>query len=300
MGKVGKVYSGEIDWLGNSINSEDNSYYEEIIKLNCGNDHCANTIDSTQYEIDSNLNEEYCTDCLQRYGDSDSESINLLQIFNDVNGVNKCLNNLKHDISILSPLGCFKCSIAHIESLKAKQKDYNKQREEDLNNANNTMNNVSPTFKGDILFRSKAESEIYTKLKAFDENLVYEMLYARIYIDGEPMYYSPDFYLPEYNLFVEFRGYDANYSKIANLHWKKSFRFGDRIKSGLKEPSKWGTQETLKNEEFCKYVIIANKGIYFFEKGKEKKFLKKEKCSKCKLSSVKLGIFDMKCYLCGE
>ncbi|MFP3360694.1 hypothetical protein R0K17_25610, partial [Planococcus sp. SIMBA_143] len=79
------------------------------------------------------LKSGYCIDCLERHGSEDigrKNSINSLEILNEPNGVNKCLNNLGHNISISSSLGCFQCSISNIKMLIDKQSFYNEQRKQ--------------------------------------------------------------------------------------------------------------------------------------------------------------------------
>ncbi|MCU1807105.1 hypothetical protein NVV31_17095 [Cytobacillus firmus] len=284
MGKVGEFYNG------NTIDGDDSSYYDEVITIKCENGDCGNDIYTTQYEYDSNLNDSYCLDCLTRYGSSETDfsiSKNTLSILNDPEGVHKCINTYKHNVSILSDLGCFECSINSVEALQKNQSFYNERRSEEV-----TMG--TPTEVDGILFRSKSESDLYKQLKVFDSNILYEMLFTKVKVRGEEEYYNPDFYLPLFNLFIEYRGYNAE-TPEQKYHWSKTYAFARKIKNGLKNHLTWNSR---KKEDFCKLIVIAPREILFYEKGNEQKF-KYKKCLHCGQNSVQLSIFSNKCYLCG-
>ncbi|KPB05728.1 hypothetical protein [Bacillus sp. CHD6a] len=99
-------------------------------------------------------------------------------------------------------LGCFECSINSVKALQQKQIFNNERRCEEV-----TMG--TPTEVDGILFRSKSESNLYKQLQAFDSNILSEMLFTKVKVREREEYYNPDFYLPLFNLFLEYRGYNA-------------------------------------------------------------------------------------------
>ncbi|WP_113928366.1 hypothetical protein [Bacillus sp. P14.5] len=291
MGKVGQVYNGIIDWNGNELFPLEDPYYDEIKSHECRNEGCLNILEMTDYEYDNNEKSVYCIDCLERHGSKNlgiDSSINSLEILNDPNGVNKCLKNFGHDISILSDLGCFQCSINSIKLLQGKQTYFNEQRKEGSNIG-------EPTEVDGILFRSKGESILYNKLKRKDQELIYEMFFIRTFINGKKEYYNPDFYLPKFNLFIEYRGYNAD-DKVKKHQWKKTFYFGEQIRKGLKNHLDWNNDQPSASR-YCSFLVLAPRNAYYYKKGK-KYILQYKKCSKCSEGTVFLDIFNYKCINC--
>lgn len=291
MGKVGEVYEGNINWDGESKNDEDDSYSYDIISIPCENAGCKNDVFTTKYEYKINENDDFCSDCLTRYGSSKIISTNTLEILNDPNGVHKCIKNLKHDVSILSDLGCFECSVNSVKLLQNKQTSYNESRLENV-----TMG--SPTLVDGILFRSKSESFLYSQLKKFDNDLLYEMLYTKVIIENKAEYYNPDFYLPNLNLFIEYRGYNVENDDKKKRQWRKTYSLANKIKRGLKNHLTWNSGD-IQNADYCKLLIIAPKAVQFFEKGNGQTF-PYTVCPHCNKQTSLLNIFGNTCFLCGQ
>lgn len=294
MGKVGKVYDGNIDWDGETINDEDYSYYDDPIEVTCRNSGCDNAIRTTQYEYDENANDTFCLDCLMRHGPSEQDfsiSVNTLEILNDPNGVHKCINNFKHNVSILSDSGCFECAIKNVKLLQTEQVSYNNKRNEKV-----TMG--KPTLLDGILFRSKSESSLYNQLKKFDSEILYEMLYVKVKINNEIEYYNPDFYLPNLNLFIEYRGYNAD-TPEKNHQYKKTYALANKIRFGLRNHSSWHSEDE-KDINFCKMILIAPFGVRYFQNGTSDKYFSYKVCSHCKNKTSLLDIFNKKCFFCGR